>query len=162
MLANSLVINALIRTRVEAGMTQADVGEKMDRTQSAISKLEHSTDADLTIRDMAGYLNATGGRLGIGIGKQPKRVERIKELAISLKCELEALADLSSNSDDAAIRQNINAFFGEAWFNLFKILCDTTSKLPEEARNEQDSPLKLLGAELSKLTVTEKSETATC
>jgi transcriptional regulator with XRE-family HTH domain len=162
MLANSVVVNALIRTRADAGMTQADVGEKMECTQSAVSKLEHSQDGDLTIRDMANYLNATGGRLSIGIGKQPNRVEQIKDLAICLKAELEALADLSSNSDDLAIRQNINGFFGEAWFNLFKILCDATSKLPEESEQELKAPFKLMGTKLHKLTVTEKSEKTFC
>jgi len=162
MLAHSVIVNALIRTRADAGMTQAEVGEKMECTQSAVSKLEHSQDGDLTIRDMASYLNATGGRLNIGIGKQPNRVEQIKELAICLKAELEGLADLSSNSDDLAIRQNINGFFGEAWFNLFKILCDATSKLPEESEQELNAPFKLIGTKLHKVTVTEKSENAFC
>jgi transcriptional regulator with XRE-family HTH domain len=162
MLANSRVVNALIRTRVDAGMTQADVGEKMGRTQSSISKLEHSSDADLSIRDIVGYLKATGGSLNLGIGKQPNRVERIKELAICLKGELEALADLSSHSDDTAIQKNINSFFGEAWFNLFKILCDATCKLPEDDHNEKNPPLSLLDADSCKLTVTEKPEATIC
>jgi transcriptional regulator with XRE-family HTH domain len=141
----AVIVNALIRTRAAAGMTQADVAEKMTCTQSAVSKLEHAADAELTLQDIASFLHATGGRLNLGIGKQPNRVERIKELAICLKGELESLADLSSNSDDPSIRQSINGFFGEAWFNLFKILCDTTSRLPKEP--EETSPLMLYGAE---------------
>jgi transcriptional regulator with XRE-family HTH domain len=139
----AVIVNALIRTRAAAGITQADVAGKMDRTQSAVSKLEHATDASLTLQDIASYLHATGGRLNLGIGKQPNRVQRIKELAICLKGELEALADLSSNSDDPSIRQSINGFFGEAWFNLFEILCATSSRLPQEP--EDTSPVKLLG-----------------
>ncbi len=157
-LADSVLVNALIRTRASAGMTQADVAEKMSRTQSAVSKLEHSADGDLTLRDVASYLNATGGRLNLAIGKQPHRVERIKDLAVCLKGKLEALADLSTNSEDLAIRQSINGFFGEAWFNLFKILCDATSKLPEGVEQEDESPLKLLGAELKKFTGTGNHE----
>ncbi len=141
----AVIVNALIRTRAAAGMIQADVAEKMTCTQSAVSKLEHAADAELTLQDIASYLHATGGRLNLGVGKQPNRVERIKELAICLKGELESLADLSSNSDDPSIRQSINGFFGEAWFNLFKILCDTTSRLPKEP--EETSPLILYGAE---------------
>ena len=161
-LADAVLVNALIRTRASAGMTQADVAEKMNRTQSAVSKLEHSPDGDLTVRDIASYLHATGGRLSLGIGKQPHRVERIKDLAICLKDELEALADLSSNSDDPTIRQNVNGLFGEAWFNLFKILCDATSKLPKDFDYGDNAPVTLLGAELKKFTVTGKSETALC
>ena len=132
----------------------------MERTQSAVSKLEHSTDAELSLQDIASYLNATGGRLNLGVGKQPNRVERIKELAICLKGELESLADLSSNSDDPSIRQSINGFFGEAWFNLFKILCDTTSRLPKEA--EETSPLMLFGSESACVTVAGNPEKVTC
>ena len=103
---------------------------------------------------------AVGGRLNLGIGKQPNRVERIKELAICLEGELKALADLSSNSDDRAIRQSINGFFGEAWFNFFKILCDATSRLPMEP--EETSPVKLLGTETGFMNVTPKAEMASC
>ena len=156
----SAIVNALVRSRAAACMTQADVAERMDRTQSAVSKLEHSTDAELSLQDIASYMHATGGRLNLGIGKQPNRVERIKELAICLEGELKSLADLSSNSDDHAIRQSINGFFGEAWFNFFKILCDATSRLPMEP--EETSPVKLLGTETGFLNVTPKAEMANC
>lgn len=156
----AVIVNALIRTRAAAGMTQADVAEKMTCTQSAVSKLEHAADAELTLQDIASYLHATGGRLNLGIGKQPNRVERIKELGICLKGELESLADLSSNSDDPSIRQSINGFFGEAWFNLFKILCDTTSRLPKEA--EETSPLMLFGSESACVSVAGKADKVTC
>lgn len=112
-LKDSVIINALIRTRATAGMTQADVAAKMNCTQSAVSKLEHAADAELTLQDIASYLNATGGRLNLGIGKQPNRVERIKELAICLEEELKSLANLSSNKDDQAVPQSITAFFGD-------------------------------------------------
>jgi len=156
----SAIVNALVRSRAAAGMTQADVAERMERTQSAVSKLEHSTDAELSLQDIASYLHATGGRLNLGIGKQPNRVERIKELAICLEGELKSLADLSSNSDDRSIRQSINGFFGEAWFNFFKILCDATSHLPMEP--EETSPVKLLGTETGFMNVTPKAEMANC
>ena len=156
----SALVNALVRSRAAACMTQADVAERMDRTQSAVSKLEHSTDAELSLQDIASYMHATGGRLNLGIGKQPNRVERIKELAICLEGELKSLADLSSNSDDRAIRQSINGFFGEAWFNFFKILCDATSRLPMEP--EETSPVKLLGTETGFMNVTPKAEMANC
>lgn len=156
----SAIVNALVRSRAAAGMTQADVAERIERTQSSVSKLEHSTDAELSLQDIASYLHATGGRLNLGVGKQPNRVERIKELAICLEGELKSLADLSSNSDDRAIRQSINGFFGEAWFNFFKILCDAISRLPMEP--EETSPVKLLGTETGFMNVTPKAEMASC
>jgi hypothetical protein len=73
---------------------------------------------------------------------------------------LEALADLSFTSDDPSIRQSINGFFGEAWFNLFKILCDTTSRLPAEP--EETSPVTLLGTETASVSVGRETERALC
>jgi transcriptional regulator with XRE-family HTH domain len=129
---DTVIVNALIRSRAAVGMTQADVAKIMNCTQSAVSKLEHAADAELTLQEIASYLTATGGRLNLGIGKPTTRIERIKDLAISLEQELRNLAKQNSNSDDQNIRQNITSFFGETWFNFFKILCDATSKLPME------------------------------
>lgn len=129
---DTVIVNALIRSRAAVGMTQADVAKIMNCTQSAVSKLEHAADAELTLQEIASYLTATGGRLNLGIGKPTTRIERIKDLAISLEQELRNLANQNSNSDDQNIRQNITSFFGETWFNFFKILCDATSKLPME------------------------------
>ena len=56
--------------------------------------------------------------------------------------------------------QSINGFFGEAWFNLFKILCDTTSRLPQEP--EETSPVQLLGTESASVTVGREAAKATC
>lgn len=139
------IVHALIRSRAAAGMTQSEVAERMERSQSAVSKLEHATDAELTLEDIAAYLHATGGRLSLAIGKQANRVERIKELAVCLEAELKALADLSSKSDDRTLRQGIDGLFGEAWFNFFKILCDATCRLPMAP--EESSPVQLLGME---------------
>lgn len=154
------IVNAMIRSRAAAGMTQADVAQKMNCTQSAVSKLEHSSDAELTLQDIANYLRATGGRLNIGVGKQPNRVQRIREFATGLKHELEALADLSSASDDASIRKSINGFFGEAWFNLFSIMCTATAKLPKE--EEETSLLSLIEGEFFNPIASEKSALAKC
>lgn len=159
-IAGAQIVNAMIRTRAAAGMTQADVAQNMNCTQSAVSKLEHSSDADLTLKDIASYLRATGGRLNIGVGKQPNRVERIKELATGLKHELEDLADLSSASDDPSIRRSINGFFGEAWFNLFSIMCTATSKLPKE--DDDDSLLTLMDGNCRGITTEEMQSFASC
>jgi hypothetical protein len=62
--------------------------------------------------------------------------------------------------DDRAIRRSINGFFGEAWFNLFKILCDATSRLPNEA--EEASSLKLVGTEYASANVKPRAGMASC
>lgn len=137
---DTVIVNALIRSRAAAGMTQADVAKKMNCTQSAVSKLEHAADAELTLQDISSYLTATGGRLNLAMGNPTNRIERIKELAISLEQELKTLADQNSKSDHPNIRQNITSFFGETWFNSFKILCDATSKLSVDDDKSPETP----------------------
>jgi len=138
------LVNAMIRSRAAAGLTQADVAGRMNCTQSAVSKLEHSADGDLTIRDIAKYLNSTGERLTVAIGRQPSLVERIKESAMALKQDLDNLADLSANTDDTKLRNAIGSFFNEAWFNLSTIVFDAARKLPNEHGPHDNIPLTLL------------------
>ncbi len=146
-LADTKIVKALIRSRAAKGLTQADVASRMECTHSAVSKLEHSSDGDLTVREITSYLKATGGRFAIGFGKQPSLVERIKDSAMCLKRDLHELADVSVKTDDSKLRTSIDSFFGEAWFNLFMILCESTEKLPGQQSDLRDSPVKLLGVE---------------
>ena len=97
-LEDKIIVNSLIRTRAAAGMSQADVAKKMKCSQSAVSKLEHAMDAELTLQEIASYLKATGGRLHLCIGKQPDRAERIKELVTCLEDELKALTSLGQRA----------------------------------------------------------------
>ena len=120
-------------------------GTRRDGPRSAVYKLEHSSDGDLTLRDIAKYLAATDERLLIAIGKQPSLVERIKESAMRLKHDLDRLADLSVNTDDTKLRNGISSFFGEAWFNLSTIVFDAAQKLPGHHGDKECSPLTLLG-----------------
>ena len=147
-LADTQIVKAMIRARSQASLTQADIASRMNCTQSAVSKLENSIDGDLTVREIASYLRATGGRFAIGFGKQPSLVERIKGSAMCLKAELDELADLSVATDDDKLRNGISEFFNEAWFNLFLILCDSTEKLPTKPECYNDAPVKLINPEL--------------
>lgn len=144
-LEEAQIVRAMIGFRAAAGLTQEDVASRMECSQSAVSKLEHSSDGDLTLRDIAKYLGATDERLLIAIGKQPSLVERIKESAMCLKHDLDRLADLSVNTDDTKLRNGISSFFGEAWFNLSTIVFDAAQKLPRRHGDEEYRPLTLLG-----------------
>ena len=144
-LEEAQIVRAMIGFRAAAGLTQEEVACRMECSQSAVSRLEHSSDGDLTLRDIAKYLNATDERLLLAIGKQPSLVERIKESAMCLKQDLDRLADLSVNTDDARLRKGISSFFGEAWFNLSTIVFDAAQKLPRHHGEDECSPLTLIG-----------------
>ncbi len=55
-----LIVDRLISMRSKAGLTQQALAAKMQLTQGAISKLESSRDADLTVKEIVAYANAAG------------------------------------------------------------------------------------------------------
>ena len=57
--------NALIKARSQANMTQADVAERMNTTQSAIARLEGG--ANPSIKMLKRYAAATGTKLKIDL-----------------------------------------------------------------------------------------------
>jgi DNA-binding XRE family transcriptional regulator len=66
-----LIIDRLVSMRSKAGLTQQELAAKMKLTQGAISKLESSSDADLTVREIVAYANATGRHhVGIVLDKE--------------------------------------------------------------------------------------------
>ena len=61
---------ALIRARAEADMTQEQVAEKMQTSQSYVAKLE-SGSVSPSMKALQRYAAATGARLKISLEQQP-------------------------------------------------------------------------------------------
>ena len=59
------IANALIKARSQANMTQADVAERMNTTQSVIARLEGG--ANPSIKMLKRYAAATGTKLKIDL-----------------------------------------------------------------------------------------------
>lgn len=66
-LAETKLRDQLVLGRVRAGLTQGQVAEKMKCTQSRISKLEASLDADLSLGEVREYAAAVGLSLSVAI-----------------------------------------------------------------------------------------------
>lgn len=62
---------ALIQARADADMTQAQVAEKMNTSQSYIAKLE-SGQVNPSVRALQRYAAATGSRLRISLEHEPR------------------------------------------------------------------------------------------
>ena len=58
------VLEAMIRARAEAGLTQAEVAERAGTTQSAIARLEGGS-VSPTIATLRNYAKAVGNRLRV-------------------------------------------------------------------------------------------------
>ena len=114
--------------RAASGLTQAELAEKLNCTQSCISKWESGEDEELTIKVIWDYCRATDQRLGIFIGKPLGHVEAIKAYAFGLRDRLKALAAIANSDSD--LEQSIQAFFGEAFFNLLTIFENCQREMP--------------------------------
>jgi transcriptional regulator with XRE-family HTH domain len=122
------IVQNLVEMRQSAGLTQQKLAEMTGKTQGAISKLESSTDDEITIRELCEYAKATNQQFVLGIGKPLNHVESVKWHAFGIKEHLEALAKMAHQ--DAEMEQAIQGFFGEAFFNILNILGKCQHDMP--------------------------------
>jgi transcriptional regulator with XRE-family HTH domain len=131
------IVKDLMVQRAVQQLSQKEIAEKIGCTQSRISKLETTDDADLRLGDLAKYADALGLRVNIVLeSKECTPVSRIKKFAFQIKHELDKLASLAAQ--DHLIAKGVSDFVGEAFFNLVKILQDSAKKLP--SRPEDGNP----------------------
>jgi transcriptional regulator with XRE-family HTH domain len=133
--ASTRVVDELCRMRTRAGLTQAQIADRIGCTQSRISKLEGSVDRDLSLGEIFDYVKASGSQISIGIGKPLTHVQSVKAHAAGIRKHLRSLADLAKKHDELATE--IQAFFGEAFFNLLKILSECQGAM-ERASGETE------------------------
>jgi len=65
--AKTKVIDQLILARVAAGLTQSQMAAKLRCSQSRISKIEDSQDADLSLGDIQAYARIVGLKLQLDL-----------------------------------------------------------------------------------------------
>jgi transcriptional regulator with XRE-family HTH domain len=131
------LVDMLVESRRDCGMTQQQVAKKLGVTQGAISKLESSTDAELSVNDLKRYAQALQQRYVLTVGKPMNHVEAVKWHAFRIKEHLSALAALAHKDEE--MDPAIQAFFGEAFFNILSILEKCQDELPY---NETEVRLK--------------------
>lgn len=125
--ARQLVLK-LSTMRTAAGITQTEMAKRLGCTQGAVSKLENGLDDDVTVKHLRAYAEATKMNVGFAVGRPPNHVEAIKLHALGMRSHMKALAKLAQN--DAQIEQGIQAFFGEALFNILDILSECQQDMP--------------------------------
>jgi len=124
------VVDELCLMRTRAGLTQAQIAERIGCTQSRISKLEGSVDRDLSLGEIFDYVKATGSQVSIGIGKPLTHVQSVKSHAAGIRRHLTSLADLAKKHDE--LEPEIQSFFGEAFFNLLNILSECQGEMERD------------------------------
>ena len=124
------IIKQLMALRAAKKLSQSDIAASMKCTQSRVSKLENSTDAELTLEDLVDYADALDFILQIGFIKKNRTiVEEVKHHAFSIKRSMNQLAKLAHGSDPSIIKA-VADFHGEAFFNLLHMIQESAANLP--------------------------------
>lgn len=71
------IVEALIRARAEAGLTQSQIAERMNTTQSVVARLEAQAHR-ASLKTLRSYAEATGHRLRITLESLPKGERAVK------------------------------------------------------------------------------------
>jgi len=117
-------------------LSQKDIAQRLGCSQSRVSKLEASDDDDLRLGDLHGYLKALDLDLSLVVASRNRTpVGLVKYHAFSIKRLLDRLAVLARADDKIA--EGVAGFFGEAFFNLVRLLQDSARRLPKD---QDDQP----------------------
>ncbi len=128
-IAATAMVKKLFVLRQVKGMSQQVMGAKLGWSQSRVSKFESSDDCDLRFGDIVAYLSALGLELGVVFAPHGvSAVTRVKHHAFAIKRITDQLAELATG--DNTIAKGVAAFFGEAAFNLVRMLQQSATKLP--------------------------------
>lgn len=110
------------------GFSQADVAKAIKCSQSKISKIEASEDAELSLGDVTSYLDALGYKLKmVVVPKEATLVDEVKYHAFSIKRIMDQLVNLAQG--DATLARGVLQFIGEAALNIMRLLQRSVSQI---------------------------------
>ena len=133
-IASRQIIKRLLALRATRGMSQKEVANRMNCSQSRISKLENGVDDDIRFGDMRDYLNAIDHDMSLFIcPKQWESFQQIKFSAFRIRECLGQLVEMAG--DDPAIVQGVSKAHVETIVNLIKLVVDSAKDLPSFAQS---------------------------
>ena len=127
----SRLVDGLIRMRLQKGVSQKKLAERMNCTPSKISRLEAGTDDNLKISEVRDYVSALDIGMTVMFENQAvPAAELIKQHVFAIHENLEHLVKIAEEVDgDEEIVSKIQKFYGEVLFNFLKRFQDSHSKL---------------------------------
>jgi transcriptional regulator with XRE-family HTH domain len=128
-LAARQVVRALFAMRSARGVSQAEIASHLNCSQSRISKIENGVDADLSVGEIEAYAKALDCDTVLTFQKRHSTaVDRVKQHAFAIRRELDDMAKLAG--DDSTLRQGVASFFGEAFFNIVRMISESAKSRP--------------------------------
>lgn len=127
--AATKLVDTLTFLRNKAGLTQKDLADRLNCTQSKISKFEGSLDADLRFDDIVAYTKATGHQIMIVITpKDQSLVNKVKMHALMIKRALHDMVAMAGT--DGTMMKGVARFLQEAAFNLVRFVQSAAENIP--------------------------------
>ena len=124
------LVSCLIEMRANAGLSQADIAEKMHCSQSRISKIEHGSDEEITIGEISAYAKAVGCWFEISFSNSNRNAAGLIKYHIFRANELlNRIIKLAE--DDKEMLAGANQFSMEMLLNFCRLLDEATQKLPD-------------------------------
>ena len=128
-LSSRQLIKALTVLRTRAGLSQQELAEKLECTQSKVSKLESSNDADVRFGDLLNYTGAVGYEMRVFlVPKRQKIVDEVQMHTFIIKRLLDRMVQLAD--EDGALIKAAATFLGEAAGNLTRFIQEAAASLP--------------------------------
>lgn len=128
------VISRLITLRIVHDVSQADVAREIGCTQSRISKLEQSVDADLKIGDIAAYAHCCGVQANISFEPLDcTLMDRVKFHALSINDLLKTMCKLSAGDSDME-RGSVGAHL-ETIMNMTGMVVQSMKSIPDAKKH---------------------------
>ncbi|HWR00472.1 MAG TPA: helix-turn-helix transcriptional regulator [Chlorobaculum sp.] len=149
--SRTTIVDGLIRMRIQKGVSQKKLAERMKCTSSKISRFEAGTDDNLKLCEVRDYVSA----LNIGMtimfeNQEVPAAELIKQHVFAIHEKLECLVKIAEEVDgDEEIVDKIQKFYGDVLFNFLKRFQDSHTKLcmilaPEGLQVNPKESVKLL------------------
>jgi transcriptional regulator with XRE-family HTH domain len=125
---NRRMAKFLFSQRCKHNLTQKQMAEKIECSQSRVSKIENSYDRDISVGDLLDYAKALDLQLEMGFRHHSARiVDLIKYHAFKIKAYLNQLATLAQ--DDEEMGKGVAKFHLEAKHNIDRLIASSFSKL---------------------------------
>lgn len=130
-IANSQIVNNLLRLRMRKGISQKELSKAMMCDSSKISRIEAGNDLQLKIGDVMQYASALGVEVNVTFEDTSlPAAEQIKNYVFSIHNQLEQLVEIAKQVDgDKLIIDKIKTFYGEVLLNFMLRFSDSHQKL---------------------------------
>jgi len=127
----SVLISALVQTRLAKNMSQDEVAKRMNCNASKVCRMESATDDYLRLSDISSYAAAVGVQTSLMLNDSSLPVSaRIKQCVLQIDRDLQNLCRMAQEQDgDAAIAHKISQFYQEVLFNFMKRYTENHEKL---------------------------------